>query len=175
MATVEGAEAIAGLLLVSVTTAPTVGAALLSATIPVEAPPPPRIVGLKVNETAAAVAVTLRTALRVFPPTEAVIVAETLVATALVVAENVADVAPAKTVTVPGTATAALLLVNAMATPPVGAAPLNVTVPAAVLLPTTVLGFMANDVSVAAAAVPVWTLYRYENPSEVCPGIDVPM
>ena len=175
MATLEGTEAIAGLLLVSVTTAPPVGAALLSVTIPVEAPPPPRIVGLKVNEMAEAVGIRLRTALRVFPPAEAVIVAETVVVTALVVAENVADVAPAKTVAVPGTVTAALLLVNTMATPPVGAAPLNVTVPTDVLLPTTALGFMANDVSVAVAAVPVWTLYRYENPSEVCPGMDVPM
>jgi hypothetical protein len=158
MATVEGAEAIAGLVLVSVITAPPAGAGPLSVTIPVDAPPPPRIVGVRVKEMAEAVGFTLRTVLRVFPASEAVSVAETVVVTVCVVAENVAEVAPPKTVTVPGTVTAALLLVNVMAAPAVGAAPLNVMVPTDVLLPTTVLGFTTKDDSADGAALPVWML-----------------
>ena len=50
-------------------------------------------------------------------------------ATGLVVTPKVPVVAPAATVTVAGTTAAALSLANAITTPPIGAAPLIVTVP----------------------------------------------
>ena len=66
--------------------------------------------------------------------------------TELVVTEKVADVAPAATVTLAGTCAAAvLLLVRVTLAPPVGAAPLNVTVPVEELPPVTVAGFTATD------------------------------
>jgi hypothetical protein len=66
--------------------------------------------------------------------------------TELVVTEKVAVVAPAATVTLAGTCAAVvLLLVRVTVAPPVGAAPLNVTVPLEELPPVTVVGLTATD------------------------------
>lgn len=62
------------------------------------------------------------------PPLLAVIVADCAVVTAATVAEKVADVAVAGTVTEPGTVTELLLLERAILTPPVGAEADSVTV-----------------------------------------------
>jgi len=68
------------------------------------------------------------------------------VPTALVVIGKVALVAPAGTVTLAGTvATAVLLLDSATVAPPVGAAPLRVTVPVDELPPVTLVGFSATE------------------------------
>jgi hypothetical protein len=73
--------------------------------------------------------------------------------TLLVVTWKVALVAPAATVTLAGTCAAAvLLLVNPTVAPPVGAAPLSVTVPVAELPPATLVGFTATDDKDAGAA-----------------------
>jgi len=86
--------------------------------------------------------------------------------TTLVVTVNVAEVFPAATVTLVGTVAAdVLLLVRVTTAPPVGAAPLRVTVPVEGLPPVTLLGFSETDdavtvtgavtVSVALRVVPV--------------------
>ncbi len=77
--------------------------------------------------------------------------------TVLVEMLKVAVVLPAATVTVAGTVAEVLLLESATETPPVGAAPLRVTVPVADVPPVTLVGFTAMDEreTVAAAGVMV--------------------
>src|SRR5882762_864745 len=66
-------------------------------------------------------------------------------ATALVLTTNVALVAPAPTVTLGGTLAAPLLLESATCAPPVGAGPLNVTVPVEEFPPATLVGFSESE------------------------------
>src|SRR5439155_22990304 len=74
--------------------------------------------------------------------------------TALVLIVNVALVAPAATVTLEGTVTAAVLLLeSATCAPPVGAAPLNVTVPVEELPPVTLVGFSPSEARVGGGGV----------------------
>jgi hypothetical protein len=76
--------------------------------------------------------------------------------TALVVIENVALVAPASTVTLAGTCAAAVLLLDSVTTaPPVGAAPLSVTVPVDPAPPTTLVGLTVTEERIAAVTVRV--------------------
>ncbi|MCU1315478.1 MAG: hypothetical protein JWN63_800 [Candidatus Acidoferrum typicum] len=72
--------------------------------------------------------------------------------TALVLTVNVALVAPATTVTLEGTVAAAVLLLeSATCAPPVGAAPLNVTVPVEDCVPPiTLVGLSVSDERVGA-------------------------
>jgi hypothetical protein len=80
-------------------------------------------------------------------------VTEVTLATAFVVTENVALVAPAATVTFAGTCAAVvLLLVSDTLAPPVGAAPLNVTVPVDDVPPVTLVGFRETEDNDTAAA-----------------------
>src|SRR2546422_11475374 len=66
-------------------------------------------------------------------------------ATALVLTVNVALVAPAATVTLEGTLAAVVLLLESVTTaPPVGAAPLSVTVPVEEFPPATLVGFRVS-------------------------------
>jgi hypothetical protein len=67
-------------------------------------------------------AVTVRSAFAAVPLDEAVMLADVLTDTAVVVIVNVALVAPSATVTLAGTPADALLDVSATATPPAGAA-----------------------------------------------------
>lgn len=89
------------LLLERVTTAPPVGAALISVTVPVEEVPPTTEVGLSVNVLTPLLS-TLSPAV-LFAPYVAEIVGVTEVETGLVVIVNVAVVAFAGTVTLAGT------------------------------------------------------------------------
>src|SRR6476469_2756058 len=67
-------------------------------------------------------------------------------ATALVVTVHVAVVDPAVTLTLVGTCAAVvLLLLSPPGAPPVGAAPLSVTVPVDELPPVTLVGFTVTD------------------------------
>ncbi len=72
-------------------------------------------------------------------------------ATALVLAVNVALVAPAAIVTLDGVLAAVVLLLESVTTaPPEGAAPLNVTVPVEEFPPVTLVGFSVSEDSVGA-------------------------
>jgi hypothetical protein len=66
-------------------------------------------------------------------------------ATALVVTVNVALVALAGTVTLPGTVAAELLLDSVTCAPPPGAGPTSVTVPVELVPPATVVGLSASE------------------------------
>ena len=74
------------------------------------------------------------------------------IATALVLTENVALVAPAAIVTLDGVLAAVVLLLESVTTaPPDGAAPLSVTVPVEDCVPpTTLVGFSVSEESVGA-------------------------
>ena len=72
-------------------------------------------------------------------------VADAVLATAVVVTVKVAVVAPAATVTLTGTVAAALLLDRVTASPPVGAALPKVTVPVDEVPPVTEVGFSVTD------------------------------
>jgi hypothetical protein len=73
------------------------------------------------------------------------------VVTEEVVAVKVALVAPAATVTLAGTCTAALLLDRLTAAPPLGAAPLKVTVPVEEIPPVTAVGLKLSALTVGGA------------------------
>ena len=137
--TLAGSDA-AALLSDSVTTVPLAGAAPFSVTVPVEGVPPLTEFGLAETERRAG-RLTVNVAFRVVPFSAAEIVTDVEAATGIVVTVNVAVVDPAPTVTLAGTVAAALLLDNVTAAPPVGAAPLNVTVPVEVVPPVTLAGF----------------------------------
>jgi len=69
--------------------------------------------------------------------------------TALVFTVKVKLLAPAGTVTLEGTVAAPLLLESSTCAPPVGAAPLSVTVPVEGDPPFTLVGLTANEESMA--------------------------
>ena len=76
---------------------------------------------------------------------EAEIVTEVETRTAEVLTVNVALVPPAGTVTLEGTLAAPLLLESATCAPPVGAGPLNATVPVEEFPPATLAGFSETE------------------------------
>ena len=113
---------------------------------------------------------TVSVAVREAPPYEAVMVADVLAATLVVVTANVALVVPAATVTLDGTPAAALLLETATAAPPVGAAADNVTVPLEPFPPTTLVGFTVRPDRVAGPAVVCVVKLRVEDQEPAVPA-----
>ena len=76
---------------------------------------------------------------------EAEIMTEVETRTPEVLTVNVTLVAPAGTVTLEGTLAAPLLLESATCAPPVGAGPLNTTVPVEEFPPATLAGFSESE------------------------------
>jgi hypothetical protein len=76
---------------------------------------------------------------------EAETVTEVETSTPEVLTANVALVAPAGTVMLEGTLAAPLLAASATCTPPVGAGPVNVTVPMEEFPPATLVGFRESE------------------------------
>jgi hypothetical protein len=144
--TLAGTVATEVLPLVSVTTVPPVGAAPLNVTVPVEDVPEVTDVGLNVTDDTETGGATVSTALWLLPEAAAVMVTAVDVATVRVVTVKVVLVLPAGTVTLAGTVAAAVLpLVSVTTVPPVGAAPLNVTVPVEVAPEVTDVGLNVTD------------------------------
>jgi hypothetical protein len=115
---------------------------------------PVRVLGFKLSEVKEATE-TLSVVVLVFSYT-AVRVTVVEAATPLVVIVNVVLVLPAGIVTLDGTwAAVVMLLCSVTLAPPVGAAPFKVTVPVALLPPTTELGLRLIDDKVAALTVKV--------------------
>ena len=139
--TLAGSEAAAELS-ESDTTAPPLGAAALSVTVPVDDAPPTTVVGLSVSDVRVSdgAAVMLSAVNSVVLPREAVSVTVVL-STGNVVTVNDALVAPAGNVTDAGTlAEPGRLLLRLTLSPPVGAGLSRVTVPLADVPPWTVVG-----------------------------------
>src|SRR5439155_1246031 len=100
----------------------------------------------------AGAAATVSVADRDTPPAVAEMTTLVDAVTVLVVTVKVALVAPAGTVTLAGTVAAAVLLLASVTTiPPLGAAPLRVTVPCDVPPPVTLVGLSVSVDSVTAA------------------------
>ena len=145
--TLEGIVATEGLLLLSDTEIPPLGAAPVNFTVPVEPAPPTTVLGASDSELNAG-AVTVSVADFIDPPLLAVIVTGVADATGIVEILNVAFVAPAGTVTFEGTAaTEGLLDVRDTTTPPAYAGPASVTVPCAVLPPSVEFGETLREAS----------------------------
>ena len=107
--TLDGTVATEGLLLLSETEIPPLGAAPVNFTVPVEPPPPTTVLGASDSELNTG-AVTVTVADLIEPPLLAVIVTAVADATGIVATLNVAFVAPPGTVTFEGTAAAEELL-----------------------------------------------------------------
>jgi hypothetical protein len=155
-----GTVATAVLLLENETTAPPAGAFAVSVTVADDEDPPCTLAGLRLTLSRVAVgaggagAVTVRVAVRETPLRVAEITDVVVELTALVATEVAAEVAPAGTVRLAGTAAAAvLLLVSDTTAPPAGAAAVSVTVAELVVPPCTVDGLRLTELSAAAVTV----------------------
>lgn len=155
--TLAGTVATEVRLLDNETTAPPAGAGPDKVTVPVEGVLPFTVVGFSESALRTG-ALTVRVA-ECEVPAVAMIASEVLLATGFVVTVNVAVVAFAATVTLPGTcATAGLALERMTTVPPDGAGPLSVTVPVDELPPVRDAGLRETVLSVGAVTVSVAVL-----------------
>ena len=137
------------LLELSVTTAPPEGATPFKVTVPVDDAPPETDAGLSVTE-ANVDTVIVRLAVAELEPRLAEIVAEVTAVTPVVDTVNVAEVAPAATVTEAGTDALALLDFSVTTVPPEGAAAERVTVPVLDEPPAKELGLRETELTLDA-------------------------
>src|SRR5207302_1524311 len=141
--------------LVSSICAPPVGAGPLSVTVPVEdCAPPVTLVGFTVSEESVGRACGTRSEERGVGKEvwDGGMVTGVEPVTALVLAVDVALLAPAARVQLAGTLAAPLPLVSGIGAPPVGAGPLSVTVPVEDCAPpVTLVGFTVSEESVGRA------------------------
>lgn len=136
----EAGVASNALLSASVTTVPADGAALFSVTVQELVPPDASEAGLQLNATGVAGTRRLNDAVAEEPLKLAVITAVLGAVTAAAVAAKVAVLLPAATVTEAGTVTELLLSERVTTVPPVGAAPVKITVHVAVAAPVSDAG-----------------------------------
>jgi hypothetical protein len=138
------------------TALPPDGAAAVRVTVPVELLPPGTLVGFRLIEETFTPGVSVREACTVLLPRDAVMVTAVLLRTnPLVVTAKVALLAPAGTVTLPGTMMKELFELSPTTEPPDGAAPLKVTVPVDVPPFGMVVGFNVSDERVGPHPPPV--------------------
>jgi hypothetical protein len=155
--TLAGTDA-AALLLESATAVPPEGAGSVSVTVPDTVLPPATWPDANDNAVSSGGS-TVSEALRLLPPEVPVIVTGDAAPTGWVLMGKVTCVAPAATVTLPGTlATPAFALVSVTATPPAGAGLLSVRVPVAGLPPRTEVGASVSDTSSIGTVVPLASL-----------------
>jgi hypothetical protein len=138
----EGTVRLVLLLAIESTLQPT--DALFSVTVHVLVEPLVKLVGVQLRVIAAAEVTRLMVTLPELPPRVAVTVADWLLETAVVVALKVAEVAAPGIVTDAGTVRVELVLVRVMVAPPVGAAPLRVTVQVLEALGPRLVGLQAS-------------------------------
>ncbi len=129
--TVAGTAAAEGLLLESVTVVPPLGAGPFKVAVPCDGFPPTTEVGFRAREiTTGGGGLTPRRAVFVVPPAAAEMVTDTPAITGWVVTAKVPLVLPGFTMMLAGTVAAEVLSLERVTTvPPVGAGPVNVTVP----------------------------------------------
>ena len=139
-ATVTVAGTLASALLLNrLTTTPPVGAGPAKVTVPVEGLPPMTVAGLSASDWTV-VGFTVRVALCVAAPSVPFIVAITAADTGVVAMVNPVDLDPVATVTLVGRLALVLLEVKPIASPPVGAGPVRLTVPIDEVPPITDVG-----------------------------------
>lgn len=147
--TLAGKVATAVLLLERETSAPPAGAGPLKATVPAEADLPFTLAGFNVIELSVGpetCGVTVSEAVRVSPEYDAEMVTDAEAVTASVDTGKGAVAIPDGTVTLTGTvATAVFPLESETTTPPLGAAPVNITVPVDSDPPFTLVGFRTRE------------------------------
>jgi len=154
-ATVTDAGTVAEVLpLASLTIIPPVGAGPVKVTVPVTVVPPLTVDGLIETDFRPA-SPTVRVAVTVLVPDFAVIVAVCELVTTVEFATKIPESWPGDTVTVAGTVTIELLLVNSTTIPPLGAAPESVTVPAEVVPPAMLVGLNETESKVGGFTVTV--------------------
>jgi hypothetical protein len=130
--------------------------ALFSVTVQMLAPPPFKLVGVQLKELGATEAARLMAALPELLPSVAVTVADWLLATLVVVALKVADMAAPATVTDAGTVRVGLVLVRVTVAPPAGARWVRVTVQALEELGPRLVGLQVSvETSTGATRVMV--------------------
>jgi hypothetical protein len=160
----------AALLSDRVTTAPPVGAALLRVTVQVAEVLDVSEAGLQVRPVGTALVSRLNEKVADEPDKEAVMMAVLSAVMVEAVAEKVAEVAPAATVTEAGTVNAALLSDKETTAPPDGAAPVRLTVQVDVPEPVMLLGLQLSpdrDVVVGGiVTVPVVPRDVMKSPAE---------
>jgi len=149
---IEAGIVSAVLLSESATARPPVGAAALSVTVQEVVPPAVIVVGAQERVLGTGSGVTVTEAVLEVPLPVAVTVTAVFAETAAAVAKNEALAAPAATVTEAGTESAVLLSESATAKPPVGAAPVKVTVQVEALLEMIDAGEQASWLSVTTGA-----------------------
>jgi len=167
--TLGGTVTTAGWLVPSDTTAPPAGAAALKVTVPVEELPAVTLLGVSVREDTIGEpppgGVTISVAdLATVPPKNREMVAEVVAVTVLVETVKLALVAPAGTVTMPGTEAAELLLEGKTSTPLQGGGALSVTVAVEELPPTTLVGLSVSEEMASAGAAVVVSVARLMTP-----------
>jgi hypothetical protein len=161
--TLTGTVASELLLLVIVTTAPFAGAGPFNVTVPVDEFPPTRDAGLKATElSVAAAGVMVNEPVLVLLPYDAEMLTKVLVETGDVVTVNVAVVAFAGTVMLKGTVAAGSLLARFTVAPPLGAAPVRVTVPLACVPPVTLAGVIARELTPTTVVTEMLTVAVFE-------------